>query len=220
MSQTRARHAAAPATKGLRHDIQGLRAFAVLAVVLYHLWPGRLPGGFIGVDVFFVISGYLITSHLVRELSGTGSIRLGRFWARRALRLLPAAFLVLLVSVAAVVALLPRTVWTQYLRDVVASALYVQNWHLASSSVDYLAAFEPPSPFQHFWSLSVEEQFYVALPLVFLLSAVAARRLGIGVRTVVPAALGSIVVLSFAWSLVQTTTAPDVAYFSTATRAW
>jgi peptidoglycan/LPS O-acetylase OafA/YrhL len=220
VSQTSARHAAAHATAGLRFDIQGLRAFAVLAVVLYHLWPGRLPGGFVGVDVFFVVSGYLISSHLVRELTSTGRIELGRFWARRALRLLPAAFLVLITTATAVVLALPRTVWQQYLGDAVASALYVQNWNLATSSVDYLAAFEPPSPFQHFWSLSVEEQFYVALPLVLLVSAIAARRVSVRVRAVVPVVLGAVVVLSFAWSSLQTTTAPDVAYFSTATRAW
>ena len=204
-----------------RWDVQGLRAFAVLAVVAYHLWPNRLPGGFVGVDVFFVISGYLITGHLLREQVSTGRIALGRFWARRAKRLLPGAFLTLLATGTAVLLTVPSTLWGQYGRELIASTVYVQNWQLASDSVDYLASDNQPSPFQHFWSLSVEEQFYIALPVVLALLALALRRTRwhSPVRTA-RVLLAAVVVLSFVWCVVETRTAPGIAYFSTATRAW
>lgn len=204
-----------------RWDIQGLRAFAVLAVVLYHLWPNRIPGGFVGVDVFFVISGFLITGHLLREQVATGRIALGRFWSRRAKRLLPGAFLTLLATGSAVLALVPSTLWGQYGRELIASTIYVQNWQLASDSVDYLASDNQPSPFQHFWSLSVEEQFYIALPIVLVLLALVPRwtRSHSPVRTA-RVLLGAVVVVSLVWCVVETRTAPGIAYFSTATRAW
>jgi peptidoglycan/LPS O-acetylase OafA/YrhL len=204
-----------------RWDVQGLRAFAVLAVVVYHLWPNRLPGGFVGVDVFFVISGYLITGHLLREQVATGRIALGRFWARRAKRLLPGAFLTLLATGTAVLLAVPSTLWGQYGRELIASTVYVQNWQLASDSVDYLASDNQPSPFQHFWSLSVEEQFYIALPVVLTLLALALRRTRwhSPVRTA-RVLLAAVVVLSLVWCVVETRTAPGIAYFSTATRAW
>src|SRR5687767_9906723 len=107
-----------------------------MSVVLFHLWPNRLPGGFVGVDVFFVISGYLITAHLVREAEKTGRLRLGRFWAARARRLLPASLLTLLVTAVAVIVIVPRSQWNQFLSEVIASASYVQNWLLAANSVD------------------------------------------------------------------------------------
>ena len=208
-------------TESTRWDVQGLRAFAVLAVVLYHLWPQRLPGGFVGVDVFFVISGYLITGHLLREQARSGRIALGAFWARRAKRLLPGAFLTIAATGAAVLALVPSTLWGQYGRELIASTVYVQNWQLASDSVDYLASDNQPSPFQHFWSLSVEEQFYIALPLLLVLLAALLRRTGRHAPvTTARVLLGAVVVLSFAWCVVETRTAPGIAYFSTATRAW
>lgn len=213
----------ATTTDRTRWDIQGLRAFAVLSVVLYHLWPNRLPGGFTGVDVFFVISGYLITGHLLRELVTTGRIGLAGFWARRAKRLLPGAFLTIVATGTAVLLWVPSALWGQYGRELIASTVYVQNWQLAADSVDYLAQGNQASPFQHFWSLSVEEQFYIALPLL-LLAALwlvrRARRRGTSPVAVVRIVLGAVVVLSLAWSIVETQTASGIAYFSTATRAW
>lgn len=206
-----------------RWDIQGLRAFAVLSVVVYHLWPNRLPGGFVGVDVFFVISGFLITGHLLREVVATGRIGLAGFWSRRAKRLLPGAFLTILATGTAVLLWVPSALWGQYGRELIASTVYVQNWQLAADAVDYLSQGNQASPFQHFWSLSVEEQFYIALPLVLLGALWVARRArarGVSPVTVAQVVLGAVVVLSFAWSIVQTTTSPGVAYFSTATRAW
>lgn len=122
----------------LRSDIQALRAYAVAAVVLYHIWPGAVTGGYIGVDVFFVISGFLITGQLVR-LRERGALRLPEFWAARARRLLPAALLVLVVSIALTLAFAPETLKTQYLRSIIGSTAYVENWVLAWDAVDYLA---------------------------------------------------------------------------------
>lgn len=186
-------------------------------MLLFHLWPNRLGGGFVGVDVFFVISGFLITSHLLREVDKTGRLNVFAFWAARARRLLPAALLVLLATSVAVILWVPRSLWHQYLGEVIASAAYVQNWRLAADSVDYLAAANLPSASQHFWSLSVEEQFYVFLPLV-ILATIALRR---GKpRSIIPTAFVAITVASFAYCIYLTDANPGVAYFSTFTRMW
>jgi peptidoglycan/LPS O-acetylase OafA/YrhL len=152
-----------------REEIQALRAVAVMLVVLFHLWPDAVPGGFIGVDVFFVISGFLITGMLLREVELRGTLSLPAFWARRARRLLPAPLLVVLVCAAATVAFAPLTAWDRFFAEFRASTAYVENWHLASAAVDYFAAGDAPSPVRHFWSLSAEEQFYVIWPLLMLL---------------------------------------------------
>ncbi|GAA3653127.1 acyltransferase family protein [Microbacterium marinilacus] len=204
--------------QGFRPDIQALRALAVLSVLLYHLWPESLPGGFVGVDVFFVISGYLITSHLVRERERTGRIAVGRFWARRAARLLPASLLVLAVTALAVLAWAPRSLWERFVAEITASALYVQNWRLVADSVDYLAAEDSASPVQHFWTLSVEEQFYVALPLLILAATLLLRRLPW--RAVVVGTLAVATAASFGYGLWLTDWSAGAAYFSTFTRAW
>lgn len=204
-----------------RDDIQALRALAVAAVLLYHLWPNRVTGGFVGVDVFFVISGFLITSHLLDEIRRTGRLGLARFWARRAKRLLPASLLVLAVTAAGILLWVPQTSWPQYLREVIASILYVQNWFLAFSSVDYLAADNTESPVQHFWTLSAEEQFYIALPLVLLVVIAATRRRSTRATVAgIAIAIGAITIASFIYSVVYTSAAPGPAYFSTLTRAW
>ncbi len=197
-----------------------MRALAVGAVLVYHLWPNRLPGGFVGVDVFFVISGFLIGGHLVTELAATGRIRLGRFWARRALRLLPASLLVLFVVTVATLVIAPLGVRDGFLKEVVGSVFYVQNWVLAHEAVDYLASSEAVSPVQHYWSLSVEEQLYVALPLVLTVVALLARATGwAGVRLTV-VVIAVLAGLSLTWSVLSTPTDPALAYFSTGTRAW
>ena len=228
--------------RGFRPDIQGLRAIAVSMVVIYHLRPSLLPGGFAGVDVFFVISGYLITGHLWRGYQRTGSVSLLDFWGRRARRLVPAAALVLLVTwlVARLVAPAPELpVIADQIR---ASALYFQNWQLASDAVNYLQAQGPATPVQHFWSLSVEEQFYLVWPLLFGLAALVAvgvaavgrstsrgrhnrpsasaeggRRAGLLVVALLTTAL---VGCSLAYSIYDTRVDPAAAYFVTTTRMW
>jgi peptidoglycan/LPS O-acetylase OafA/YrhL len=209
-----------PAARPLRPEIQALRAGAALLVVLYHLWPGRLPGGYMGVDVFFVISGFLITAHLAREATATGRVRLGRFWARRARRLLPAAYLVLATSALAVFLWMPKLGWAQNFREIMASALYFQNWRLASDAVDYLAAENAPSVAQHYWTLSVEEQFYIAWPLLVLAAVLVAARLGLRQLPTLTVVVAAGTVASFVYALWLTYDNVSFAYFSTFTRAW
>jgi peptidoglycan/LPS O-acetylase OafA/YrhL len=203
----------------LRADIQGLRAVAVSLVVVYHLWPTRLTGGFVGVDVFFVISGFLITSHLYSR-PPRGLADLAAFWSRRARRLLPAAVLVLVSTLAATRLVAPDTQWGPTAREVIAAALYVQNWQLARTSVDYLAAENAPSPVQHFWSLSVEEQFYLLWPVLMAALVALAWRRGWRRAVVVSAGLGCVVLVSLIWSVHATATEPASAYFITPTRVW
>ncbi|MFL1376016.1 acyltransferase family protein [Nocardiopsis protaetiae] len=209
--------ASAAAERRFRPEVQGLRAVAVLLVLVYHLDPSLLPGGYVGVDVFFVISGFLITSLLYREASGRGGVSVARFYARRVRRLLPAATVVLVATGVASYFLLPVTRLTDTMWQLVASAAYVENLYLARQSVDYLAAEVAPSPVQHFWSLSVEEQFYLVWPLLFILWA-ALRRRGAGTGTLI-ALLGSLLAASLLWSVVTTGGEPS-AYFLPTTRAW
>ncbi|MCL3837772.1 acyltransferase family protein [Aeromicrobium duanguangcaii] len=204
----------------MRPEIQALRAIAVLAVVGFHLWPGRLSGGYIGVDVFFVISGFLITGHLLREVDREDRVDLAQFWARRARRLLPAAYLVLLVTAIGVLVWLPPAQWTQNFREIIGSALYVENWVLAIDSIDYLAADGIPSAVQHYWTLSVEEQFYLVWPLLVVAALVVARRTGRARHTVVFAVLATVTLASFVYSLWLTSQHPQLAYFATPARAW
>ncbi len=214
----------------MRQEIQGLRAVAVLLVVLFHLWPSQVPGGYIGVDVFFVISGYLITSHILREVDRTGSVSLSGFWARRLRRLLPASYVVLLVTAFGVLAFVPRLMWQQFFGEILSSALYVENWTLAINSVDYLAADNAPSPAQHYWTLSAEEQFYLIWPVLVLLGLwlakrVFARRGHSGEqsshgRAIVFGVLAATTTASLAYSLWVTATNPALAYFVTPARAW
>jgi peptidoglycan/LPS O-acetylase OafA/YrhL len=205
---------------GVRADIQALRALAVASVMLYHLWPNLLTGGYVGVDVFFAISGFLITSHLLAEVDATGSLRPGRFWARRAKRLVPASATVLLLTGVSILIWVPNLYWRQYFREIIASTLQVQNWLLAHNSVDYLASENSPSPTQHFWTLSAEEQFYVALPLMLLAASLIAGALKLHRRRTILAILVPVVACSLGYSVWLTATTPGVAYFSTATRAW
>ena len=205
---------------GLRLDIEGLRAVAVGIVLLYHLGVPGISGGFAGVDVFFVISGYLITSLLVREIGRDGRISIPRFYARRARRLLPAACLVLVVTTLAGWALLPASSRADLATDVVAATLYVVNWALANRSVDYLAEGAAVSPLQHYWSLSVEEQYYVVWPLLMMLGVVVARRLGQSPKRVLGVLIAVVLVASFTWSVVHTATDPAASYFVTTTRVW
>lgn len=203
-----------------RTDIQSLRALAVILVVLNHLWPLRLPGGYVGVDVFFVISGFLITSHLSKELFLNGRVRLGQFYARRARRLLPAAFTVLGISLVAVWLWLPYTQWSANAQEIVGSVFLVENWVLAAKSVDYSAMNSWATMVQHFWSLSVEEQFYLVWPLALIgLYALAIQRKW-DHRRVLSMGVGGVVAASFGFSVYLTAAAHNMAYFNTAVRVW
>ncbi|MEV7648802.1 acyltransferase family protein [Arthrobacter sp. NPDC089319] len=203
----------------IRLDIQGLRAIAVALVVVYHLWPERLTGGFVGVDVFFVISGFLITSHLIKRPPANWH-GLTAFWGRRIRRLLPVAFVVLAATALGSRLLAPPTQWGTIAKEIISSALYMQNWVLAGSSVDYLAAENAPTPTQHFWSLSLEEQFYLFWPLlVFAVFWIAGKR-GLNARRLLFGAVAAVVVLSLMFSITATAAEPGSAYFITPTRMW
>jgi peptidoglycan/LPS O-acetylase OafA/YrhL len=200
---------------GFRADIQGLRAVAVGAVLLYHAGVPFLPGGYVGVDVFFVISGFLITSHLLDQLQRHGRLKFGEFYARRARRILPASFVVLILSVIAAFIwyppLLMRDVWA----GAVATALYVPNYFFASAEADYLAEVSTPSLFQHYWSLDCEEQFYLLWPALLALVWLLART-----RRALTAVLVVVVVTSFALCVWMTFESQPWAFFSLPTRAW
>lgn len=216
-----------------RPDVQGLRAIAVGAVLLFHANAPFLPGGFVGVDVFFVISGFLITGLLIKEALATRRVSMVGFYARRAKRILPAATLVLVTVAILTVVILPRTRWEDTGGQIVGSATYVVNWVLASSAVNYLNGDSAASPVQHFWTLAVEEQFYIIWPIVLVLViALAKAQVGqkhrSGRRPLDPnvlrrfALLGICVIAipSFIWSIFDTQTDPASAYFVTSTRLW
>ena len=204
-----------------RPEIQALRAVSVLLVVVFHLWPERIPGGYVGVDVFFVISGYLITSHLLREVDRTGTIKLSQFYARRIRRLLPAALLVLAVTVITVLAFVPRSSWQLFAQEIGASALYFVNWVLAFNSVDYFAADNAASPVQHYWSLSVEEQFYLVWPLIILVTVLLTRATSAIVRRrAIIAALTVVFIGCFIYSVIATNASQEFAYFATPAHGW
>ncbi len=209
----------APTGTPIRTDIQGLRAIAVSMVMIYHLWPNRVSGGYAGVDVFFVISGFLITSHLLAHPPTRGK-NLFEFWSRRIRRLLPASLLVLAVTLLVTRLAAPSTIWGNTAKDVRAAALYFVNWRLAAQSVDYLAAENAASPVQHFWSLSVEEQFYLMWPVLILLLVGLATWRRWRVVPVTMAGLSLVVAASLAYSIYQTHSEPASAYFVTPTRIW
>jgi peptidoglycan/LPS O-acetylase OafA/YrhL len=206
-----------------RRDIQGLRAAAVLLVIADHAGVERLSGGFVGVDVFFVISGYLITLLLLREAAASGRVRIGEFYARRARRILPAATVVILITMAYAAGHLALSRVQQLRGDAVWSALFAANLHFARLGTDYFAQGREPSPFQHFWSLAVEEQFYLIWPLLLaMLLHVVARGGGTqGTRRrALTWLLAIVIVVSLAWSVLQTEAAPGTAYYSSVSRAW
>ncbi|QSB06338.1 acyltransferase family protein [Natronoglycomyces albus] len=204
-----------------RSDIEGLRAVAVGLVVLAHINVPYFAGGYVGVDVFFVISGFLITSLLLREIARNGRISLAKFYARRALRLLPAAVTVLVATVVAAWLWLPRTRLFDVAADATAAALNVINVRLAVEGTDYMNADEPPSPLQHYWSLAVEEQFYLVWPLILILLVwLASRWKAINVTKAVVVVLSLTVVWSLMVSIERSADSPIWSYFGIHTRAW
>jgi peptidoglycan/LPS O-acetylase OafA/YrhL len=214
--------------KHFRPDIEGLRAIAVLAVVLFHAAVPGLDGGYVGVDVFFVISGFLITGLLWREVSSTGSVRLRSFYGARARRLLPASALVGVITMIASLALLPPLQATPAISDGIASALYVSNYQFIARGIDYFGNHVTPSPFLHYWSLGVEEQFYLVWAPIFLGTAwllrVASRRrtqpnTGTSPRPY-RVVLTVIAVVSLVSAMLLTYLTPAAAFYSLPTRAW
>ena len=220
----------APAVKAgsrFRPDIQGLRAVAVGLVLLYHAGLTLFPGGYVGVDVFFVISGFLITGMLVRQAEERGRIDLADFYARRIRRILPAATVVLAFVAIVTLLVLPRTRWDDIGVQIIASAFYLVNWVLADGT-DYLNAEEAASPIQHFWTLAVEEQFYILWPallvgLLWLASRRQRSRTGeqtANIQRYLQVGVALAIIPSFIWSIYYTDANPAPAYFVTTTRLW
>ena len=162
---------AVAAARSFRPDIEGLRALAVLGVIAFHFGATWLPGGFVGVDIFFVISGYLITRLLQQEIARRGTVNLWAFYARRARRLLPASLFVILVTLAVGYFILAPAEQQLYSKGALFASTYMINVWLIRWSLDYFAPDATSNPFIHFWSLSVEEQFYLAWPALLLLFA-------------------------------------------------
>lgn len=212
---------AASDEKGFRLDIQGIRGLALVLVLCFHADLPFAEGGYVGLDMFYVLSGFLITGLIVTEIERRGTLSIRNFYARRAKRLLPLATLVLAFILIGSALLFSNVKQVAVTGDVVAAALYFANWRFISHDVDYFALQNgDTSPVQHFWSLSVEEQFYLLWPVLLLSVCAFAVRRGWRPRTaalavVLPLALGSL-----AYSVLYTPGEPVSAYFSTLTRAW
>ncbi|GHC97286.1 acyltransferase [Nocardiopsis terrae] len=202
---------------GFRPEIEGLRAVAVLLVAVYHIWFGRVSGG---VDVFLMLTGFLITGSLVRGVEREGRVRFAAFWIRLARRLVPPVAVVLVATMAATYLWLPRPRWPDILDEVRAAALYHENWILAGNAVDYLAREAAASPVQHFWSLSVQGQFYLLWPVLVALAAFVAVRARMPLRMAVLVAVTAVFALSLGYSVSVTARDQAWAYFDTGARLW
>ena len=206
-----------------RPDLDGLRATAVAGVLLFHAGVPAVGGGFAGVDVFFVISGYLITSLLFLELDRTGRIDFIDFWARRTRRILPSALLVIVATVAGAYLFASKLHFSYAARDAIYAALYIINWHQLAASIDYFNE-EGGGLFLHYWSLAVEEQFYLFLTLVFALAlglwrAVSGKVVWTGAQ-IAAALLAILGILSFIANVVLTPQDQPEAFFGTHARIW
>lgn len=206
---------------GFRGDVDGLRAVAILLVIAYHgLVPG-FGGGFVGVDVFFVISGYLITTNLLKQFDSGEPIRLRSFWARRMRRLAPALTLLNVCVLLAAVVVVSPLFWSGVVKEVLAASLYVSNLFYAREAQDYFTADLSRSVGLHTWSLGVEEQFYLLWPLLMLAAGwIAARRAAWSRRSVLVTTLAVVTVVSFAISVITTMRGRPTSFYGLGSRAW
>ena len=206
-----------PQIRRFRPDIQGLRAIAILLVVLYHANVPGIQGGYVGVDVFFVISGFLITSQLVREVAKSGRLSLTRFYLKRVRRLLPAAVIVIVSTLYVAWEFAPPLLSKSLSVDGIFAALYTLNYRLAAEGINYQNAGAAPSAFQHFWSLGVEEQFYLFWPLLIVFALVLTRRWW---RDLLPVFFLAIILVSLYISQYSLSTDAPMSYFAVQSRAW
>jgi peptidoglycan/LPS O-acetylase OafA/YrhL len=206
-----------PGDRPFRPDVEGLRAIAILLVVVFHSGISTLSGGYIGVDVFFVISGFVITGVLLRERASSGRTSILAFYGRRCRRIIPAATLVIIVTVVLSYFFLGVGAGGRTATDGRWASVFLANFHFASVGTNYLSSQQPPSPLQNYWSLSVEEQFYIVYPTLFLLLAGVRMRSSLRVRL----AIGLVLVIggSLAFSILDTRWDVTGAYFSPFTRA-
>jgi peptidoglycan/LPS O-acetylase OafA/YrhL len=206
-----------PVVRRFRPDIQGLRAIAILLVVLYHAHVPGIEGGYVGVDVFFVISGYLITGQLVGEVARSGRLSLPRFYLKRVRRLLPSAVIVIISTLCAARAFAPPLLSRSLSVDGIFAALYTLNYRLAVEGINYQNAGAAPSAFQHFWSLGVEEQFYLFWPLLIVFAVMLAKRWW---RDLLAVFVLAVAVVSLYISQYLLAADAPMSYFSVQSRAW
>lgn len=200
---------------GFRTDIEGLRGISVLVVVLFHLEISLFSGGFVGVDVFFVISGYLLTSLFFKEIEREKFVNVFAFFSRRVRRLLPASVLTVFGTVLIGWLVLSPFALEELIKDAFAASTYSMNFRLVHQATDYLGSQSSPSIFQHYWSLAVEEQFYLIWPFVFAgLAKLKISREQIGIL------MGILITISFGFSVIQTEQNEIWAFFMLPTRAW
>ncbi|UKA53481.1 acyltransferase [Arthrobacter sp. FW305-BF8] len=213
-----AKAARLPAKTSFRPEIQGLRALAVLMVVAYHVWLGRVSGG---VDVFLMVSAFLMTLQFTNKFYRERSMDLIRHWLHLFRRLLPASAVVIAATLLATLIFVPKTRWLGILEQGWASLLYFQNWLLKAEAVDYYAEDHSlASPFQHFWSLSIQGQIFVLWPLIFAAAALAAKGFGLRYRVLLTYLFSGIFVASLTYSVFYTYSDQAQAYFDTGARLW
>src|SRR5690554_4785484 len=205
------------AADSFRGNIEGLRALAALLVAIFHIWMNKVSGG---VDVFFVVSGYLITLSLLRQREQLGRVRPLVFWAGLARRLLPAALLVISAVLLGTWLLLPRSLWMAAMKESLAAMFYLENWVLALNSVDYLARDNLPSPVQHYWALSAQGQFYALWPFVIMLALCVSNWLAMSRRRALLLTFTGVFIVSLTFSVMHTAANQTFAYFNTFARVW
>ena len=207
-----------PGDRKFRPDVQGMRAIAIFLALVYHAGVPGFSGGYVGIEVFFVISGFVITGLLLREREGTGHTSLRSFYGRRSRRIIPAATLVIIVTVLVTYHSLGSLVGHQTAVDGQWAALFLANVHFEAIHTNYLVAQAPPSPLLNYWSLGVEEQFYIVYPTLFLLIGWWARKGSF--RTRLTIVLVIVIVASYTFSVVYTSVNSQGAYYSLLTRSW
>ncbi|MGO2547361.1 acyltransferase family protein [Mammaliicoccus vitulinus] len=201
-----------------RPEIEGIRIIAALLVAIYHIWFGKVSGG---VDVFFVVSGFLITTSIISTINKTGEFKFWPYISKLMKRLFPLAFIIILVILILSIFFLPSTIFDKTIKEVISSMFYYQNWQLAISNTDYLDANQMKSPLEHYWAMSIQGQFYIIWFLLFtgILFLIKKYNLSNGKR-LVNVVLGVIFVASFAYSVYLTEVNQPLAYFITFTRVW
>ncbi len=207
-----------PGDRKFRPDVQGMRAIAILLALVYHAGVPGFSGGYVGIEVFFVISGFVITGLLLREREGTGHTSLRSFYGRRARRIIPAATLVIIVTVIVTYHSLGPLIGHETAVDGQWAALFLANFHFEAVHTNYLVAQAPPSPLLNYWSLGVEEQFYIVYPTLILLIGWWARKGSF--RTRLTVVLVAVIVASYTFSIVYTSVNSQSAYYSLLTRSW
>ena len=206
---------------GIRPEIQWIRAIGVTGVIIGHFWPELIRGGFILIDGFFVVSGFLITRILIRMIDHSGSFPVSLFWVGRARRILPAALVVLLFSSIMTFLFVPQNFWASFFSEIQASTLYFENWLLGHEAVNYFAKGRQATPVQNYWTLSFEEQAYFLFPFLFLGPALIAKKINkLSTRQLIMFCLIVVTIASFAYSVYDTYQNPGSSYFSTLGRLW